>query len=166
MQTTPKKITKQIVRWAAELSKQKLRYVRVDPDGLAGFCFMNCAKRVEDLGGRIIQGWLIWEGSLILEAEHHSVWCNDQNRLVDVTPTFDGEKKILFLPDLDLKVKLKGKEVEVMKNLIFPSRGKKVISLESFRYPIFGEITDKLIVMDENSKDTIKRLYKDLAYGK
>lgn len=52
-------------------------------------------------GGHAVAGWVIWQAKAasFVEAEFHSVWCDAEGNLVDVTPRKDGERYVLFVPD-------------------------------------------------------------------
>lgn len=51
--------------------------------------------------GSVCSGWTLWQHkpTRFVEAQFHTVWRNDEGRLIDVTPRQDGEKKVLFIPD-------------------------------------------------------------------
>lgn len=74
--------------------------VRPEPRAKPGECFWNVKAKVEQDGGRIELGRIIWEWpGILLNAEAHAVWVSEERELVDVTPKPDGETKILFVPD-------------------------------------------------------------------
>jgi hypothetical protein len=75
-----------------------LQFTSINPNYVKHNCHLNVAHLVRERGGRLVTGWMIWEGPFI-DAEFHSVWQDEEGRLIDVTPRADGEKTILFLPD-------------------------------------------------------------------
>lgn len=95
------KITDTIRNAAARVAPGQLTYVEVRPAPGARplNCHLNVAAHARRAGGRIVYGWLIWEGPEHLQFEHHAVWESPQGGFVDVTPQQDGERQILFLPD-------------------------------------------------------------------
>ncbi len=55
---------------------------------------------VDQIGGTLQQGWLIWEWpKAYLEAEFHGVWRDPKGFCLDITPPSGGEERILFVPD-------------------------------------------------------------------
>jgi len=67
-----------------------------------GKCWFNCLEQVIKHGGEVIYGWALWsiegEGSCYV-AQHHAVWRNEDNELIDVTPNKIRVDSILFMPD-------------------------------------------------------------------
>ena len=101
--TTPIKITEKIIDFCKKISNKDPFYVEVSSAGKVGECYLNCINYVEENpGSTIIWGWTVWEGSHILELEHHSIVKLKNETYLDPTTTADGENKILFLPHLDL----------------------------------------------------------------
>ncbi|MHC8348670.1 hypothetical protein ACYZT7_04655 [Pseudomonas sp. RT4P38] len=63
-------------------------------------CFSNVATQVEKEGGEAVHGWLIWDWPAVFtEAEFHAVWKSPDGILQDITPAFDGDQQVVFLPD-------------------------------------------------------------------
>ena len=101
-QTTPKTISNKLKNYCLKVSSELPCFVDVEPDaeGRARHCYLNSARYVrKNPGASIVFGWVVWESSIILELEAHSVVRLEDGRLIDVTPPVDGERKILFLPD-------------------------------------------------------------------
>ncbi len=101
--TTPHAITEQVQAFCTELVPHGPAPVFLDitPDVFArpGRCYQNATNAADQLDGQVVFGWLIWElPGVYLTAEHHAV-VDDDGRLIDVTPTFAGEERVLFLPD-------------------------------------------------------------------
>lgn len=101
--TLPEAITDEIEAFCSELVPlARASYVDVKPapKAVLNDCFVNVHRFAERNGGSICYGWLIleWPGAL-LEAMFHAVWRAADGELLDVTPTADGECRILFLPD-------------------------------------------------------------------
>lgn len=102
--TTPVGITEPVAAFCADLSPSQPnpQYVSVEP--IAGAetrnCFENVNLVVSSRGGDLVYGWLIFElPSIYLEAHHHAVWRTPEGKIIDVTPTEDGERRVLFLSD-------------------------------------------------------------------
>jgi hypothetical protein len=98
---TPPKITSPIVALCDDLGAMEPLYLDVYPTSGArmGWCSANVLDQCRKEGGRPLYGWLLWEASgLYLVAESHCVW-QDGQELHDITPTQEGETKVLFAPD-------------------------------------------------------------------
>jgi hypothetical protein len=64
-----------------------------------GWCSANVLDVCRENGGAPVYGWLVWEErGLYLNAEFHCVW-HDGRDLRDITPTQEGETRVLFAPD-------------------------------------------------------------------
>jgi SEC-C motif len=96
MGTTPPEISPLVTKFCATLSDAAPEYVVVRPEGKAGYCHPNVKKKVDEEGGEIVYGRMIWLGKAMIEAEWHAVWQKD-GCLVDVTAKPDGEGRILFV---------------------------------------------------------------------
>jgi len=103
MDTTPKEINKGILDFCQEIdSTTKPVFLKLFPveDYICGECYGNVENHINKNNGKIQYGWIIWEDpNILLDAEFHAVWVSDKGEYVDVTPKFDGEQSILFLPD-------------------------------------------------------------------
>lgn len=101
--TTPASLTKDIAKFCKTVSKKvKPIYVPVQPipGYTAHFCWNNVQRHMEEHGGGIQYGWIIWEmPGLLIEAEFHAVWVTHEGQFVDITEKDDRETQILFLPD-------------------------------------------------------------------
>jgi hypothetical protein len=78
------------------------QYVPVEPTAKASVrdCFYAVAEKQKRAGGSIVFGWNIWTWPRVwLKAEHHAVWKDDADHLIDVTPKPNGISRIVFLSD-------------------------------------------------------------------
>lgn len=68
-------------------------------------CFNIVQKKVENHGGKFILGWQIWKSTILIEAEAHAVWEDENGELQDVSPKDNNynPEKILFIEDPRLK---------------------------------------------------------------
>lgn len=101
-ETTPPAITPAIIDFCKELSDATPVYISVHPapEMKINDCFRNVSKLVEQVGGKQVNGWVIWQfANVFLNSEAHAIWQSDVGTLIDPTPHADGETKILFLPD-------------------------------------------------------------------
>ena len=84
---------------------EKAVYVPVRPAkwAVAEYCTANVVAKVKVAEGQPVAGWCIWyaPGDLI-EGEYHCVWKSPTGELIDLTPKPDGERQILFVPDITL----------------------------------------------------------------
>jgi hypothetical protein len=74
-------------------------------------CYNNVEKAIQIAGGAVQYGWQIWETlpGLMIEAEFHAIWVDQEGKFHDVTPKPYGINRILFLPD-DTK-KYEGRQI-------------------------------------------------------
>ncbi len=105
--TVPRKITKEIKKFANQITKKpnlKILTIKPDINSENGECFKNVENYIKSNDGNIQYGWIIWETpNVMLEAEFHAVCKLPNGNLLDITPTNDGEKEILFLSDNSIK---------------------------------------------------------------
>lgn len=107
-ESTPDKITEDILKLCRQINNNRPIYVQVVPEVGAEIneCFVNVEKIVKQKGGAIVNGWALWKmANILVEAEAHSVWKNEDGDLVDITPHLQHERQILFLPDDKMKYK-------------------------------------------------------------
>jgi hypothetical protein len=101
--TTPAEITDEILEVCSEIDpNSKPVFVSVVPAAGArhGYCMTDVPLFAEKNGGSVQFGWIIWQClKVVLEAEFHACWIDEDNRLLDVVPKPDNETIILFLPD-------------------------------------------------------------------
>jgi len=132
--TTPRVISDRIKGFCKKATGNEPFYVDVNPLGVKSKCYFNCLVSIKDIieekDAEIVWGWLVWEGAHMLELEHHSVLKLGDDYM-DPTPTVDGEKKILFVPN-DIPPFLKAVRIPEVKdsvltlgisynNLIYPN---------------------------------------------
>lgn len=99
--TTPKTITEPIRQFCRELSTEEPVVLDVRRDAFAdqGRCYINASEVAQRLGGKVVFGWLVWElAGVYVTAEHHAV-AEIDGTMIDVTPPFAGEQKVVFVPD-------------------------------------------------------------------
>jgi hypothetical protein len=100
--TTPKKLNRQVIDFCRTINNEDPQYVLVFPSQKSTFrnCFNNVLSYVQERGGEVVYGWVIWlKKNVFIEAEAHAVWRDPDGDLIDITPHEDGERKIVFLPD-------------------------------------------------------------------
>lgn len=100
-ETTPSAITSHILALCDDLRTATPRHLDITPAPGArfGWCSANVLHRCRLEGGSPLYGWLVWEAAgLYLNAEFHCVW-HDGQKLLDITPTQEGETRVLFAPD-------------------------------------------------------------------
>ncbi len=73
--------------------------VKVEPTAKLASCFFNVKEKIERDGGKIHYGWVIWQHSYLIEAEHHAVWEDMNENLLDITPQKEHFDTIMFVPD-------------------------------------------------------------------
>jgi hypothetical protein len=104
--TVPPKITEPLLAFCRAIAPGRPQFIPSKPsaDAQPSACFDNTLLKITRAGGSIAYGWAIWSRpGIYFEAEHHGVWRNRRGDLVDVSPQFNGARKILFLPDADAR---------------------------------------------------------------
>lgn len=83
----------------------QVQYVSVNPiEGYPlGECWYNCIEHFLANGGQVVYGWLLWElsdgASVWYIAQHHAVWRDINDKLMDLTPNAIGAEVVMFMPD-------------------------------------------------------------------
>jgi len=70
-------------------------------------CYYNVAEKVKRDGGKIHYGWAIWQSHYLCQSEHHAVWEDDNENLIDITPREKPTDFIMFVPDNEVLYKEK-----------------------------------------------------------
>ena len=75
-------------------------------------CFNIVQTKVANFGGRMILGWQIWQTNILMEAEAHAVWEDQNEELHDISPKAFNLPidKIVFIEDS--KMKYEGKQIQ------------------------------------------------------
>jgi len=73
--------------------------IEVAPEysALLHYCFQNVINKVSQDGGSLVVGWAIQKTANLVEAEFHGVWRSLDGQLIDITPSEDGQRKIVFV---------------------------------------------------------------------
>lgn len=76
------------------------------------FCHFNAWLQAKSFGGKPQSGWVLAQDKQksFAEAIFHTVWLSPDNKLVDVTPRKDSEKRLLFVPDRSRSIVLASHE--------------------------------------------------------
>jgi hypothetical protein len=100
-ETTPKLITQDVINFSGALGGEpKFVPVVEDAYGLFGWCADGVEEKVRRQGGKTVFGWTIWEwADVLLTAEFHAVWEDENGNLSDITPKPQGENSIVFVAD-------------------------------------------------------------------
>jgi hypothetical protein len=67
-------------------------------------CHLSAKHMALNHGGRRVHGWALWKFDELVLGEHHSVWQDHDNNLIDVTPPSNGGAEILFVRDDTAKI--------------------------------------------------------------
>lgn len=98
----PLRLQQRILDFCKAISPEQPVLLNVTPTPFSKVseCFQNVATQVEEKGGEVVHGWLIWDWPAVFtEAEFHAVWKSPDGTLHDITPAFDGDQKVVFLRD-------------------------------------------------------------------
>jgi len=97
---SPKETNPQVERLLDVLNAEmEIVKVEADPAGKLNNCYYNVLDKVKRDGGKIHYGWVVWQSSYLVEAEHHAVWEDDEENLLDITPRKEHYDTIMFVPD-------------------------------------------------------------------
>lgn len=117
--TTPGSVSDAILDFCFEISPGETPfYVPVTPvpPSKHADCFANVREHVNNTGGRIIYGHMVWEApGLFLVTNEHAIWHAPSGTVHDLTPQPDGETSILFLKDRKVTEPVEG-EVSKLAN--------------------------------------------------
>jgi hypothetical protein len=96
-QTTPGAVDETVAAFCMDLGASNAEFVEVRPAPGAelGMCQRNVTEHIERNGGTLVHVWAIWANLLFLMAEFHAIWRAPAGNLVDVTPTAEGESRVL-----------------------------------------------------------------------
>ncbi|WP_271587414.1 hypothetical protein [Bradyrhizobium sp. CCBAU 53415] len=96
-QTTPDAIDAAVTAFGRELGAADPQYVDVRPFPGAelGMCQRNVLDHMRLHRGQLVHAWAIWANRLFLMGEFHAIWRSPGGELVDVTPTAEGEARVL-----------------------------------------------------------------------
>lgn len=98
----PVELPQRILDFCKKISSDRPVILSVTPESFSRVaeCFDNVALKVEKEDGEAVHGWLIWDWpGVFTEAEFHTVWKSTEGVVRDITPTYDGEEQVVFLPD-------------------------------------------------------------------
>jgi len=151
----PAQINDQVVRFARIALNGVPEWIQVEPleGSMQTECFDNVDRAIRAHGGKAIMGWIIWEKPGVwLEAEHHAIWEQQNGTRRDVTPTVDGELRIVFVPD-DMAIRthprfgLPTRYVSISKDPVAVNAVKKAQKMMEVRAEILaaGGISPKLM---------------------
>ncbi|MET4260013.1 hypothetical protein ABIC09_004973 [Bradyrhizobium sp. S3.12.5] len=96
-QSTPDAIDDHVDAFCKELGVSNAEFVDVRPSPGAelGMCQRNVKAHIRRNGGTLVHVWAIWANRLFLMSEFHAVCRSPAGTLVDVTPTAEGESRVL-----------------------------------------------------------------------
>lgn len=94
--------------------------VQVLSFSVAKQCYSNVEKKVKQDGGKIHYGWSVhFTEDIIVEAERHAVWENDDEDLICITPHPSGYSEVIFLSDnvpVDTKLQIDNIRMNITNN--------------------------------------------------
>lgn len=124
-------------------------------------CFFNVPKKVKIDGGKIHYGWILHENEFFYEAERHAVWENDNEDLIDITPSQkENTEKIMFLSDNNFQYK-----GQYIGNIRVNSTKNKIVEDYIFILEKIDFVKSIFVKKNENDihfPDEIKNLIKTL----
>lgn len=96
-QTTPGANDETVAAFCMDLGVPDAEFVEVRPARGAelGMCQRNVTEHIKRHGGALVHVWAIWANLLFLMAEFHALWRSPAGNLIDVTPTAEGETRVL-----------------------------------------------------------------------
>jgi hypothetical protein len=110
--TTPKKIDSRINKIIdlLGLNSKEVMFIKLTKENKftaeLNNCHINNFVKVKLYGGSIVYGWIFYQDKIndFTETQFHSVWCNNDGKIFDITPREDQEKRIMFIPDQVRKI--------------------------------------------------------------
>lgn len=107
-------------------NKMQLEYdyeivpVQLESFSIAKQCYSNVEKKIKHDGGKIHYGWSVhFTDGIIVEAERHAVWENEEEDLICVTPHPSGFDEVIFLSDntiVDPKLQIDNVRMNITNN--------------------------------------------------
>jgi hypothetical protein len=101
--TTPTEVNEEIIKFCKTISNKEPFFIDSLPEPWSrqSCCDLNVKEFIKLNGGKIVCGYKIWYNKPnYIEAERHAIWEGDSDYR-DVSFNSDGEKNILFLPDVE-----------------------------------------------------------------
>lgn len=111
--------------------------VRALPGKPVNECFAIVPEHIAVTGGEEYIGWAIWEWpKVLIEAEFHCIYRDNDGKLIDISPKEMEFDHILFLPHPEKKYR--GKQVNNIRKAL--SRDKNIDRLITLQTLIFKEM--------------------------
>lgn len=87
-------------------------FCELEEDAKALDCFNIVMAKVKTYGGKMILGWQVWQTNLLMEAEAHAVWEDEDGKLHDISPKSHHIPfpKIMFIEDS--RMNYEGKQIQ------------------------------------------------------
>ncbi|WP_298545902.1 hypothetical protein [uncultured Aquimarina sp.] len=126
-------------------------------------CFKNVDRKVELDGGKPHYGWVIYQTSILCEAERHAVWENDEEELIDITPRDIDFEQVMFVSDNNFEYHgqiIDNYRVNITNNKIVDHFIKVCETLSDF-YSLGKRKNDSELEIDPQIANTIYQ-YEDL----
>ncbi|WP_053181847.1 SEC-C metal-binding domain-containing protein [Pseudomonas thivervalensis] len=138
----PTSLPPRIFEFCKKISTESPVILQVESEGFSetAECFNNVAIKIEKDGGTVAHGWLIWDWpGVFTEAEFHAVWRSPEDDMIDITPPYDGELLVVFLPDPSRTYK--GRRVDSIRHAANENRMvQDFIRLCEANYVRFGQV--------------------------
>ncbi|MES2812476.1 MAG: hypothetical protein V4670_08410 [Bacteroidota bacterium] len=125
-------------------------------------CYSNVEKKVKQDGGKIHYGWSVhFNEGIIVEAERHAVWENDDEDLICITPHPSDYKEVIFLSDntaVDPKLQIDNIRMNITNNPLVEDW----IYLANMVGHLFYKYTDRIDNEQVNIETPVLKVIKQL----
>ncbi|HEY6913482.1 MAG TPA: hypothetical protein VI413_02310 [Paludibacter sp.] len=134
-------------------------------------CYSNVEKKVKQDGGKIHYGWSVhFNKGIIVEAERHAVWENDNEDLICVTPHPSGNKEVIFLSyniPVDPKLQIDNIRMNITNNPLVDDWIYLADIVGHIFYKYTDRIDDERVSIDTSVSIAIKQIeeWRDLVMG-
>ena len=103
--TVPNAVNDDVARFCNTISEAEPFFIDVEPElwSRQSLCNLNVQEYIRLNGGSMVCWYKIWyHAPMYMEAERHAIWFKN-GEYKDISFNADGEKRILFLPDIPEK---------------------------------------------------------------
>ncbi|MDR5591128.1 hypothetical protein [Christiangramia sp. SM2212] len=134
-------------------------------------CYSNVRAKIEKDGGAIHYGWSVhFTEGIIIEAERHAVWENEEEDLLCVTPHPSGQSELIFFSDntpVDPQIQIDNVRMNITGNKIVNDWIYLSNSVGHIYFKYTDRINDDRVNMEKPVLNVINQIekYRDLVMG-
>jgi hypothetical protein len=125
-------------------------------------CYSNVKEKIKRDGGKIHYGWSVhFTEDIIVEAERHAVWENDDEDLICITPHPDNFKEVIFLSDnkpVDPKLQIDNIRMNITNDPLVDDWIYLADAVGQIYYSYTNRIDDERILIDTPVANVISQI--------